>query len=57
MPKFYFDVVETSLGTLVIEADNYDQALEEIEEIKEYGVVTDVWDSFEQNIEFRKSEL
>lgn len=57
MPKFYFDVVETSLGTLVIEADNYDQALEEVEELKETGLVGDVWDSFEQNIEFRKSEL
>jgi hypothetical protein len=51
--KFQFKVIETNVGTVELEAENYEAALEKTNEAYFQGQVT--WDDAEVQITFDKS--
>ena len=53
MPEFHFEIVETNQGGIVIEADNYDDAVKQAQELYYSGSV--MWGDPEQTLVLNRS--
>lgn len=51
--EFHFDIVETNLGVMVIEAENYDEAVEIVND--SYHAGSTVWADTEHSVVLNRS--